>query len=287
MDPWKGKIDSSERMVAAIRHYGMIPFFRNRVPGWSIEELTDPGCWFDSSDNLGPWDWKIDAIHEGDIAYGKFLDGKAAFATVGWYRHLMNWRRSLPKFRLPLGEKLPFRTGGDRLMGLLSPIAYGSILENGSMEMAALRRLCGSMVTPAGLRKLPARYRPLVKPAVKKNVMDSVMGFLEMGTWAVIGDFRRIYRGPNLEYTGWQRCSFTTPEAMFGLEGDRVGRGEEGQGAPLAAKAPDIPFWAKILEDDTDEKPAENLSPEASRQVLIDHILTFFPDASAALEKII
>ena len=67
------------------------------MSGWSIEELTHPDFWFYSSDVLGPWDWKIDAIHEGMI-YGKYISRRSAFATEEMYRHLMNWRRSLPKY---------------------------------------------------------------------------------------------------------------------------------------------------------------------------------------------
>ncbi len=69
-------INSSERMIETIREVGIIPFFRSGVPLWSIEERTDPGFWFYSSDELGPWDWKIDAVQSGDIAYGKFLGRK-------------------------------------------------------------------------------------------------------------------------------------------------------------------------------------------------------------------
>ena len=39
-------IDSPQSMSAAIRQAGIIPFVRNTVPGWSIEELTAPGYWF-------------------------------------------------------------------------------------------------------------------------------------------------------------------------------------------------------------------------------------------------
>ena len=79
-------INSAETMYRAVKEAGIIPFFENPVPGWSVEEKTDPSFWFDGdSDTLGPWDWKIECLHEGDIAYGKFLfGGKAAFATVAF-----------------------------------------------------------------------------------------------------------------------------------------------------------------------------------------------------------
>ena len=92
-------VSSAEGMLNLIHEYQLIPFFTNLVPGFSIEEHTPPELWF-TEESLGPWDWKIDCIQDGDIAYGKFLfGGKAAFATVDVYRELMNWRRSLPKYR--------------------------------------------------------------------------------------------------------------------------------------------------------------------------------------------
>lgn len=92
----KGLIANAGMMGDTIRRLGIVPFFINSIPGYSIQELTRPGCWFDGDeDPLGPWDWKIDCIRDGDIAYGKFLcGGKASFATVPWYRELMNVRRA-------------------------------------------------------------------------------------------------------------------------------------------------------------------------------------------------
>ena len=261
-------VNSPESMIELIRKVGIIPFFRSGIPGWSIEDRTDPDFWFYSSDVLGPWDWKIDAVRQGDIAYGKFLAGKASFATVEWYRHLMNVRRADPKYRMALGERFQVRTKSEKLLKYLSPVALEAVRKNGSLETAELRRICGEKVTDSQIRSLGAKYRDVLRPAVKKNVMDSVMQFLDMGTWTVIGDFRRVYRGPNLEYTGWQRSSVTTPDNLFGSAGQ-----SEGQ-----------PFWAKIIESgDT----AVNCTPQESRQILIDHLAAFLPGERDALSGII
>ena len=89
-------IRCEEDMYRAIMEAGILPFFINPVKGYSIQEMTSADCWFEE-DELGPWDWKIECIRSGDIAYGKFLwGGKAAFATIPLYRELANWRRSLP-----------------------------------------------------------------------------------------------------------------------------------------------------------------------------------------------
>ena len=77
------QVNSPEAMIAAIKACGIIPFFENAIAGYSIEEMTPRAYWFDGEEGtLGPWDWKIDAVQTGEIAYGKFLcGGKAAFAT--------------------------------------------------------------------------------------------------------------------------------------------------------------------------------------------------------------
>ena len=179
--PEKGIVTGPEKMYSAIMEYGFIPFFAGDIPGYSIEEITPPECWF-TSDNLGPWDWKIDCIRSGDIAYGKFIrSGKAAFATVEWYSHLRNYRRSLDKYSPDDIQKK----------------AYEAILAKGSMTSRELRLLCG----------LP------------KGKMDAIMSKLQMATLVITGDIERVYKGADLHYDGWQLTSYCTPEELFFDEG--------------------------------------------------------------------
>jgi len=271
-------IDSPERMIEAIRYYGILPFFKGAVPGWSVEEMTPPESWFTSSEELGPWDWKIEVVREGDIAYGKYLGGKAAFMTVDYYRHLMNWRRSLPKYKVAEGGRFADKTRSGILMKHLSPAALAAVRENGAADMKQIRAAVTKAVTPSLLRALGGAYKANLQPVVKKSITDSVVQFLEMGTWTVVGDFTRVYRGPNLEYSGWQRASFTTPDELFGsLAVDTL----EGK-----------PSWARFLEDDCGKAggagtPSADCSPEESREVLVSHLLTFFPDHEASLRKLL
>jgi hypothetical protein len=272
-------IDSPEALIAEIRRYGILPFFKCGVQGWSVEELTAPGCWIFEDDEavLGPWDWKIDAVREGDIAYGKFLGGKAAFATVEWYRELMNWRRSLPRWRMALSERCRVTTAHDKLMKILAPLALEAIRTAGCLEMKELRTICAQKLTPAQLKAAGAHYRPMLQPVVKKNVMDTVIQFLQMGTWTVIGDFERVYRGPDLTYSGWQRASNTTPDELFATPI-----------LPLAASSPAVAS-SPAADPLREANPlATNLAPAASRARLIAHVREFFPDADPkVLEKLI
>lgn len=166
-----------ESMLRLIQEFRLVPFFSNPVPGYSIQEHTPADSWF-TEDNLGPWDWKIDCVQTGDIAYGKFLwGGKAAFATVDVYRELMNWRRSLPKYS-PTGEQ-------QKVLDLME--------ERGSITVTDVRLLL----------------------QVKKAAADALLSRLQMQTRVITGDITRVYRGPDLKYSGWQRSSFCAPEALF------------------------------------------------------------------------
>ena len=265
MIPGIKPIDSPETMSAAIRRVGIIPFVRNTIPGWSIEELTAPGFWFwddDADGVLGPWDWKIEVIAEGDIAYGKFIRNKAAFATVEWYRHLMNWRRSLPKYRMALGEEYTGNTHMDQLYRCLSPTLLSAIKECGSVEGSDIRKILSEKTTQEERAQIKGCMEKYLVPQVKRPAADYLNQFLEMGTWTVVGDFRRVYRGPNLEYKGWQKSSITTPDALF----------------ETCSSSKDEPFWARLI-----EKPSgasiPDCSPVESRDAIIAKIMECFPAA--------
>lgn len=173
------EIVSPETMYRTVCRLGIVPFFENPVTGWSVEELTPPQFWFDGDGpELGPWDWKIACVQSGDIAYGKFLwGGKAAFATVEWYRELMNYRRSLPKYQPSADQQ--------KILDYLAA--------NGSVGIKEVRGLLG----------------------VKKGAADTQMTRLMMQCRVVTGDITRVYRGEDLHYNGWQVSSFCTPEALF------------------------------------------------------------------------
>ena len=164
-------------MHALIMEYGIIPFFENPISGFSVEEHTPPEHWF-TDESLGPWDWKIHCVQSGEVAYGKFLwGGKAAFATAEVYRELMNWRRAQPKYQpTPDQQKV-----------------LDFVAENGSVSIAEVRKLLG----------------------VKKSAADAVIARLMQQTRLVTGDIRRVYRGADLHYAGWQRSSFCAPESLF------------------------------------------------------------------------
>ena len=253
------RLECAENMISAIRELGIVPFFKSPVPGYSIQEMTSPDHWFDSSDDLGPWDWKIDVVQSGDIAYGKFLcGGKAGFATVEWYAHLMNWRRSQQKYRPDANER--------RILEVLR--------ESGDIGSKDIRQLLG----------------------VKKGPADNVVAKMSQKTLLLVGDIRRVYKGPTLSYQGWQTCSFCTPEALFG--GDAVGApagagervaggfsgGAAGEGAIVGAHGKEAGarrvFFGGFSPFSDDNPLDVECSPSESRARLAEHIKTIAPCAT-------
>ena len=73
-----------------------------------------------------------------------------------------------------------------------------------------------------------------------------------------IGDIQRVYRGPNLEYKGWQTASYCRPESVFERPDETFG--------PWKIKGSSLQC---------------DCSPEASFEKLRDHVLTLFPGADA------
>lgn len=226
-NPFGIKVTDSLSMLEAIKTCGIIPFFENPVTGFSIEEMTPPGSWFTDED-LGPWDWKVDVVQSGEIVYGKFLcGGKAAFATPEWYAHLRNWRLSQEKYK-PTTE-------GRKVLKLIE--------KEGSCVSRQVRELLN----------------------VKKSKSDSVLANLMNGTRLIIGDIQRVYKGPNLEYKGWQTASYCTPESLFERPAEDFGPWHIG-GSTLKC----------------------DCSPQESYSILRNHIMGLFPEATEKqLDKII
>ena len=139
------------------------------------------------------------------------------------------------------------------------------IRKHESLENSELRSVLEKVV-PLDVRKKVGGYvgKHLV-PKIDKQATDFLMGYLDMGTWTLIGEINRVYRGPNCEYKGWQRNIVTTPEALLD---DSV--------LP--------PFHAAL-----DAKPATHIdcSPQESREFIIQRVRQFFPEATIALEKLI
>ena len=75
----------------AVETFGILPLFRNAIPGFSIEEHVAKEAWFESEE--GVWEWKGPVIRDTGCAYGKFLGNKAVFISREFFPDFANWRR--------------------------------------------------------------------------------------------------------------------------------------------------------------------------------------------------
>lgn len=84
-------IKSPADLIEAINKYGFLPYFRNSIEGFSIEEHIEPRYWF--GDDEGAWEWKGSVIQETGCAYGKFFEHKAVYISKEWFPDFANYRR--------------------------------------------------------------------------------------------------------------------------------------------------------------------------------------------------
>ena len=89
------KLRTADNLVERVEKYGFIPFFRNKIAGFSIQEMADPSLWF-ADDADGPWEWKGPAIRTGRVAYGKFFRAKAGYISLSWLPYLLPTRKISP-----------------------------------------------------------------------------------------------------------------------------------------------------------------------------------------------
>jgi len=88
----RNMLSSVDALARLVDNLGFLPFFRNSLPGFSVEERTPPELWF-SDEADGPWEWKGPVIRRTGCAYGKLFGGKAGFVSAKWYPDFANYRR--------------------------------------------------------------------------------------------------------------------------------------------------------------------------------------------------
>lgn len=192
-------IHSCEDLERTVQDMGFLPFFKNHVDGFSIEEMTPPSLWF-SDEYDGPWEWKGPVIREGNCAYGKLFRGKAGYVSLDRYPEFLNFRR-FGYVPTPAEETV-----------------YDMLVAHDSLLSKELKKLCGFKRTIARSRN---PIDALIKtPDVKKENhegFETIMTRLQMRGYVVIADFEYQYTHDGRRY-GWGIARYTTPEALFGKE---------------------------------------------------------------------
>ncbi len=178
-------LHSAEELLEYVRKVGFLPLFRNEIHGFSAEEHVAPGHWWTDDEQLDPWCWRMTLARSGDVAYGKFFDGKACFVSKECFPLLACVRRDGYDFDSRADEGLA-KPEDKRVMALLD----GGI----ARDTAWLRRESG----------LNARFEGVITRLMRQ-------------TYALVSDFSQKINRLGQPY-GWHVSVYSTPEALWGRE---------------------------------------------------------------------
>lgn len=195
--------DDLERMIL---RFGFLPFFKNPIEGFSVEELTAPELWFEEGVD-GPWEWKGPVIRNWKCTYGKFFGGKAGYVSLEWFPDFANYRRSYYRIEDARSDS----EGHNR-----EQLVYDTIVTHESLLSKEIKDLCGFR-KPDGRHLTPIER--MVTPNGRKSKggegFETTLTRLQMATRIVIADFEYQYNKQGQSY-GWGVARYTTPEALFG-----------------------------------------------------------------------
>ena len=180
-------IQSAEDIIALTEEFGFLPFFKNGIAGFSIEEMTLPELWFGEVD--GPWEWKGPAARSGKCLYGKFFAGKAGFISLEWFPDFANYRRD--GFDFDSRFECGMSSYKDRNV-------YDTISRYGNILSKKLKSMCGY-------------FRGGEKG------FDGVITRLQMQTYVCISDFEYMIDKHGKTY-GWGVARYSTPEELYGYD---------------------------------------------------------------------
>ncbi len=187
-------IRTKEDLEEAVEKLGFLPFFKNSIPGFSIEEHCDPKVYF--GEEPGVWEWKGPVIQELKCAYGKFFEKKAVFISRKWFYDFANYRRDGYDFE---------GACSDHLIKENEKFLYGLIAERHSVRSKTLKAL-------GGYQKTKETGKDAWEP---RKGFDTTITNLQMKGYVLIADFD-YEQSKDGEFYGWGVARYATPEEFFG-----------------------------------------------------------------------
>ncbi len=193
--PQKVTINNQHQLQQLVLQWGFLPFFRNSIEGFSVEELTPETLWF-NKDVDGPWEWKGPIIVDWQCTYGKFFAGKAGFISMQWLPKFLLWRRS----------QHPLSTIDNDARHILQVLR-----DNESLLSQELKKQSGYSLARRSTQHTPFGDKKLVKTGAE---CDKHIVTLQMATYVCIANFEYKYDRKGQPY-GWGVARYCTPEAMY------------------------------------------------------------------------
>lgn len=190
----KGGVQMNNRITSCLEleryvlEVGFLPFFKNDIPGFSIEEHTPSELWF-AADVDGPWEWKGPVIRHTGCAYGKLFRGKAGFISPQWYADFANYRRD--------GYDFDARYD-DGLARYQDKTVYDIIEKHESLLSKELKRMGGFGKNG-------------------RKGFDTIITRLQMQGYVTTVDFEYQQDRYGKTY-GWGVARYATPEHFWGKE---------------------------------------------------------------------
>ena len=214
------ELKSKEDIIGLVDEIGFLPFFKNEIKGFSIEEHTPNELWF-SDVAEGPWEWKGPVARSGNCLYGKFFGKKAGFISLDWFPDFANYRRDGYDFDSRYDEGLALTKDKN---------VYDTIAEHGILLSKSLKSICN--------------YR---KGGNKG--FDTVITRLQMQSYVCIADFEYMRDKYGQQY-GWGVAKYSTPEELYGY--DRITEAYPRE--PDESKARIVDYLKNILNDTEEDK---------------------------------
>ena len=186
-------VRTKQDLEDAIGEYGIVPYFRCSIPGFSLEEHCPPRVLFSDGEE-DTWAWKGPVIRETGCAYGKFFEKKAAYVSRELFPDLANYRR----------DGYDFDARYDDGLARFQDKLLFDLLEERAPVLSKELRLAGGYA-----------YSGRGQSAEGRKGFDASIARLQEQCYVIISDF--VYTlDKQGRPRGWGVAEYTTPERFWG-----------------------------------------------------------------------
>ena len=186
-------VQTKQDLEDAIGEYGIVPYFRCSIPGFSLEEHCPPRVLFSDGEE-DTWAWKGPVIRETGCAYGKLFEKKAAYVSRELFPDLANYRR----------DGYDFDARYDDGLARFQDKLLFDLLEERAPVLSKELRLAGGYA-----------YSGRGQSAEGRKGFDASIARLQEQCYVIISDF--VYTlDKQGRPRGWGVAEYTTPERFWG-----------------------------------------------------------------------